>query len=677
MRWPTPQDYNEAVQNPRLAFTDPDLRLGQPELTRLGLPRPICGNFACVYNIRSNGQRWAARCFMNDVPDLQHRYSAISQCLTKANLPYTVPFTYLSGGIKLQGRSYPLVKMQWVQGEPLNVFVGRTIWYPQTLLSLAKGWLQVITALRALNIAHGDLQHGNILVTGGGLHLIDYDGMFVPALAGDQSNELGHRNYQLPSRSGHDYGPYLDNFSAWVVYVSLVALAVHPELWSTYDGGDECLIFRKEDFKNPKKSAILRYLKSSPNDQLRVLIDLFVSLFVLSPRDVPSPNGSLPQITVTPRKPWWDGFPKTPPPRVQPTSTAPRYPVRTSQNRNSGLWRIGVVVAVILLVTLSTLLDRPNSSMTPDRPVPAPTSPSPSMPTPTSPSSDALSADTATTKEWVDGAAKRAEEWGKQPDLTANAAAPSHGTSLAGPTYLPTVRKALPVEPTAAPSTTPLVATYRVVNDLPGGILNLHEGPSSASRVRVEIRAGTGGIKIGESRRNGPTLWRKISVGPYTGWVNEIYLEASTPRQEINESPANRLSQYDWLSRESAARRLRDLGVNANPNSESFLAMSDKESRVRAARRLHDLGYDVDWRRSSFLEMSDIESRIRASKRLQDLNYSVDWRSASFLSMSDIESRIRAARRLESLGIVVDWRIYSFLQLSDMESKARQRRSTR
>jgi hypothetical protein len=370
MRWPTPQDYNEALQNPRLAFTDLDLRFGQPELTPIGLPRPICGKFACVYKMRSNGERWAARCFMTYVPDQQRRYAAISQCLTKANLRYTVPFTYLSSGIKLQGRSYPLVKMQWVQGEPLNAFVGRNVWYPQTLLSLAKGWLQVIAALKALNIAHGDLQHGNILVTSNQIQLIDYDGMFVSALAGNESNELGHRNYQLPSRSRRDYGPYLDNFSAWVIYVSLIALAVHPELWSTYDGGDECLIFRKEDFMRPKSSGILCDLMRSPNDQLRVLIDSFVRLFFLSPQDISAPNGNLPQITVTPRTPWWQGFPERPPPRPQPTPPAPR------RNSYSGLW-IGIAVlgAVILLGLLNTTVLNP-----PNTPIPA--SPSPTVPTP-------------------------------------------------------------------------------------------------------------------------------------------------------------------------------------------------------------------------------------------------------------------------------------------------------
>ncbi|MEI8291172.1 MAG: hypothetical protein WCH99_17025 [Verrucomicrobiota bacterium] len=297
MAWPTPQDYNEAVQNPRFAFVDTDLRSGQPELTALGLPRPISGNFACVYKIQTGSERWAARCFISEVSDQQRRYEAISEYLAKARLPYTVPFTYMPAGIKVQGRNFPLLKMQWVHGESLNMFVSRSLKYPDTLLSLAKVWSQMVADLKAASVAHGDLQHGNVVVVGDQLRLIDYDGMFVPALAGKQSNELGHRNYQLPTRSGWDFGPHLDNFSAWVIYVSLVALAVHPELWSTHSGGDECLIFRREDFVQPENSAILRDLNSSSNSQLRLLVELFTNLFGLHPRDVPSLDGRI-AITV-------------------------------------------------------------------------------------------------------------------------------------------------------------------------------------------------------------------------------------------------------------------------------------------------------------------------------------------------------------------------------------------
>lgn len=185
MAWPTPQDYNEAIQNPHLAFFDSDLRAGQPELTPLGLPRPISGNFACVYKIQCGSQRWAARCFISEVSDSQRRYEAISEYLARANLPYTVPFTYIPAGIKVTNKDYPLLKMQWVHGESLSTFVGRSIGYPDTLLSLAKVWSKMMADLKTVSIAHGDLQHGNVIIVGDQLRLIDYDDMFVPALAGN------------------------------------------------------------------------------------------------------------------------------------------------------------------------------------------------------------------------------------------------------------------------------------------------------------------------------------------------------------------------------------------------------------------------------------------------------------------------------------------------------------
>jgi hypothetical protein len=55
-------------------------------------------------------------------------------------------------------------------------------------------------------IAHGDLQHGNIILVPGKkdnslmLKLIDYDGMFIPPLAGSPKGEVGHAAYQHPER---------------------------------------------------------------------------------------------------------------------------------------------------------------------------------------------------------------------------------------------------------------------------------------------------------------------------------------------------------------------------------------------------------------------------------------------------------------------------------------------
>src|SRR4051794_10058342 len=104
MAWPTPQDYQEAVQNPRLAFRDPDLQAARPEADALGLPRPICGTFASVYKMLAGpGRTWAVRCFIREFRDQQQRYDAISQELTRLNLPYTVGFKYQPTGIQVRG----------------------------------------------------------------------------------------------------------------------------------------------------------------------------------------------------------------------------------------------------------------------------------------------------------------------------------------------------------------------------------------------------------------------------------------------------------------------------------------------------------------------------------------------------------------------------------------------
>lgn len=293
MAWPTPQDYNEAVQDPKRAFVDLELQKGRPELTPLGLPRPITGGFASVYKLQCPQRTWAVRCFLRQFHDHERRYAAISEHLTRLRLPYTVGFTFLRDGIRVRGQSYPILKMEWVQGEPLSAFIERHLGNRSTLLSLARRWVEMVKALQQASIAHGDLQHGNVLVVDGQLRLIDYDGMYVPALWGEGSHEVGHRNYQHPLRTESDFGPYLDNFSAWVIYVSLIALAADPGLWKQFGGGDESLLFRRRDFEQPEASDVLRALERHRDEQIRAAIALFKSLLYLGPRDVPSLDGQI------------------------------------------------------------------------------------------------------------------------------------------------------------------------------------------------------------------------------------------------------------------------------------------------------------------------------------------------------------------------------------------------
>jgi hypothetical protein len=213
-----------------------------------------------------------------------------------------------------------------------------------------------------------------------------------------------------------------------------------------------------------------------------------------------------------------------PPPPPAPASASPQNP--QIRRPSKVFYTFGCILLVILLI--NKVLQNSPTPPTTDTAI-TPTSPTSNTATikqnpPTSPASD-----TAIIKEWVNNAAKRGEEWGKQSGLTAN---PTRSAPLetysANPHQSPmTVRRALPVPPSGSPPTTQLLRSYHVVNVAANDSLNLRGGPGETYPTVVRIRAGTGGIRLGANRvRNGSTFWRKISVGPHTGWVNEIYIEA-------------------------------------------------------------------------------------------------------------------------------------------------------
>jgi hypothetical protein len=293
MSWPTQQEYNEAIQGPSICFEDAELRSGKVECDRLGLPRPRSGNFATVYKLQATGRTWAIRCFNRQMHDEQERYAAINAHLHKVALPYMVDFSFLQRGIRIKGGWYPLVKMEWAHGEPLNLWVERNLHNPSALVAFSQSFITMLSALQKASIAHGDLQHGNILVVNSIPRLVDYDGMYVPALSGRISNEVGQPNYQHPRRTALDFGPYLDNFSGWVIWLSIFALTINPKLWQTFRGGDDCLLFKKRDFEEPHRSALLKALESESNPQFRQAIDMFRTVLGCPMQGVPAVDGTL------------------------------------------------------------------------------------------------------------------------------------------------------------------------------------------------------------------------------------------------------------------------------------------------------------------------------------------------------------------------------------------------
>lgn len=137
MPWPTPSEYNEALQAPQRAFADAELRSGQAEIDGLGLPRARSGTFATVYKIRTGQRDWAVRCFLREFTDQEERYAAIQTHLQNAHLPYTAIFQFLRQGILVRGHWYPILKMEWLSGESLDSYVRKHIRNPAALRALA------------------------------------------------------------------------------------------------------------------------------------------------------------------------------------------------------------------------------------------------------------------------------------------------------------------------------------------------------------------------------------------------------------------------------------------------------------------------------------------------------------------------------------------------------------
>ncbi|MDX3455673.1 hypothetical protein PV396_27675 [Streptomyces sp. ME02-8801-2C] len=276
-KFPTGANYAEALQHPELCFGDPDLKHGTVQQSPVLGPKAISGNFASVFSVTAkDGQRYALKCFTRDSATLGKRYSAISSALgglaaSGTSQPWPVGFDFLEQGVLVGQEWYPAVKMTWVQGTGLIGWIERNLHDPAALHTLAERFLAMTADLERNGIAHGDLQHGNLLVAvDGTFRLVDYDGMYVPALRGEQATENGHRNYQSPSRTAADYGPAMDRFSAWTIELALLAVATDPGLWTQlHDRHGEFLILSEADFKDPATSLAWPVLLSHPDRRVR------------------------------------------------------------------------------------------------------------------------------------------------------------------------------------------------------------------------------------------------------------------------------------------------------------------------------------------------------------------------------------------------------------------------
>ncbi len=319
--WPTQSDYKDSLQNPDTAFRDPDLRVSQAERSPMGVPRARSGAFASVYKMSRGAKAVALKLFNFPNDDRAARYQAVSDYLkTLGNKKpgALVGFEYHPEGIRVGRVWYPTLTMEWVKGKSLGEWVREAMERPRpdtaAVRKMADAWAQLVLEIQDSRIAHGDLQHDNVMVVGTVPVLVDYDGMCVPALADPRNPleqlEFGKPAYQHPGRPIEKLGPELDHFAAWIILIALRAAASDPALYQRFvtKTENENLLFTPPDMVAPTQSALwaelLRSKDAEVRDWAKILRESLDQPFAQIPRFTLDPFLALRKLVVAVPRDW-------------------------------------------------------------------------------------------------------------------------------------------------------------------------------------------------------------------------------------------------------------------------------------------------------------------------------------------------------------------------------------
>ncbi|MGH3189905.1 MAG: AarF/UbiB family protein [Streptosporangiaceae bacterium] len=274
--FPAAGDYYKAVQAPATTFTVAKLQKAKFVYDTLG-PTLARGTSAVVFQATVDGTTQALRCYIRNDASSKQRYSALGSYLSSHNLgPYVEGATWLDGAIKVNGTTWPVLTMTWIDGRTLNEYVDFLVNDSNTaaLSMLAVKWRELVALMQGDEFAHCDLQHGNVMVDQAGeLRLVDYDGVWIPQLAGQHApTESGHPNYQHPGQR-NGWGRWFDTFSALVIYLSLVALGKNTELWPELYNSKN-LLFSRGDFTGPFNTQAWKLLTAMGDSEVSALTHL-------------------------------------------------------------------------------------------------------------------------------------------------------------------------------------------------------------------------------------------------------------------------------------------------------------------------------------------------------------------------------------------------------------------
>lgn len=280
MNYPLISEYVDAIRSAEDNFDKlSDLR---PVLDDNGNPIMSSGNFAVVFKMKdvNTGKLCAVKCFTKEQEGREEAYRQIADELEFVQSTYLAKVKYYDRELFVDTNSsddneFPVLLMDWVEGVTLDRYIRRNTNDTYVLGMLAYNFSRLAMWLLPQPFAHGDLKPDNILVhDNGSLTLVDYDGMFVPAMQGQKSRELGSPDFRHPLRTEDDFNEHIDDFPTISILLSLRLIAADPTLLDKYGASDR-LLFSESDYHDLSSCDLLKSVFPSRDAETNTLVSLF------------------------------------------------------------------------------------------------------------------------------------------------------------------------------------------------------------------------------------------------------------------------------------------------------------------------------------------------------------------------------------------------------------------
>ena len=254
-----------------------------PVLDNYGEPYRSSGAFAVVFKMKDEqtGKCYALKCFTEEQEGRAEAYRQIAEELEFVDSPYITSVKYLEKELFVNSNceddEFPVLLMDWIEGETMEAYIADHYMDNYAMSMLCYRFCKMAAWLRSQPFAHGDIKPDNIMVRSDGtLTLVDYDGMFVPAMKGQKSPTIGTKDFSHPLRTIDDFDETIDDFALASMALSLKAISLNPSLLDEYGASDR-LLFSAADYLDLSKSKTMIALQGLLADkETKTLLSMFL-----------------------------------------------------------------------------------------------------------------------------------------------------------------------------------------------------------------------------------------------------------------------------------------------------------------------------------------------------------------------------------------------------------------